>query len=112
MPRTFAVAALVAIASCCAARAEPGWFTTAQGVRIETPAVADLPCGRMRGVLDAIDASLYRGDAPQPRETADTALFEYENRLSTAYYAECVRPMMDEIPPAAAFAAGFERGDP
>ncbi|MGF1658511.1 MAG: hypothetical protein ACFCUS_03725 [Rubrimonas sp.] len=90
------------------ASAEEGWFVTAAGARIETPALAKLDCAAMRAVLDAIDASGYRAGAPEPHDAADAALFEYENRLSAGYYADCVRAHAEDAAPQAAFAAGYE----
>ena len=111
MPRPLAFASLIAAVCAVAAhdaRGEEGWFVTAAGVRIETPAIAGLDCAGMRAVLDAIDASGYRRDAPQPHDEADMALFEYEHMLSSAHYAECVRPSAEDAPPETAFSAGYE----
>ena len=84
------------------------WFVTAGGARIETPELDGLDCERMRALLDAIDASGYREGAPKPQHEADMALFDYENRLSAAFYADCVRAHAENAVPHAAFAAGYE----
>ena len=91
--------------------AEPdseSWFVTAGGARVETPELDGLDCERMRALLDAIDASGYRDGAPKPQHEADMALFDYENRLSAAFYADCVRAHAEHAAPHAAFAAGYE----
>lgn len=86
-------ATLIALSLCAAAPAlaGEGYFTTADGVRLRTPAISSLDCPAMRVVLDAIDASGYRRGAPAPRHAADMALLDYEHRLSSAFYADCVR---------------------
>lgn len=80
---------------------------TAQGVAVETPAIAGLDCMTMRAVLDAIDVSGYRGVQPEPHDAADQALLEYENRLSSHFYATCVRALTNSQQYSTAFTHGF-----
>ena len=87
--------------------AEPGWYVTAAGVRVATPALQSLDCAGMRSVLDAIDASGYRGQAPYPADPADSALMEYENRVSESYYTRCVHAQAERAPAARAFGQGY-----
>jgi hypothetical protein len=111
MPPVFLLATLTAalgVIIAQAASADARWFVTAAGVEIETPAIAELDCPRMRAVLDAIDASGYRRDAPEPLDEADMALFDYEHTLSAAFYADCVQPSARIAEPQAAFSAGYE----
>ncbi len=91
--------------------ADARWFVTAAGVLVETPAIAELDCARMRAVLDAIDASGYRRDAPTPVDAADMALFDYEHTLSVAFYADCVQPSARDAEPQAAFSTGYDAAD-
>lgn len=72
------------------AAAEVDVLITAGGHRVAKPAPETLDCAGMRAVLDAIDATGYRGNGPAPLNPADAALFDYENRVSQRYYAQCV----------------------
>jgi hypothetical protein len=92
-----------------AAVAQPGVFVTAQGVEVETPAVDTLDCEALRRVLDAIDATGYRGADPLPADEADMALMDYENRVSAAYYKACVHAEAEATPPQDAFVHGYRR---
>jgi hypothetical protein len=105
---TSAAFAVLLLLAAQPAAATEGWFTTAEGVRLRTPAVDRLDCETMRAVLDAIDASGYRDGAPAPRHAADMALLEYEHRLSSAYYADCVRDAADSAQAEGAFRDGYE----
>jgi hypothetical protein len=80
---------------------------TAQGVAVETPAIASLDCPAMRRVLDAIDSSGYRGLRPEPLDAADRALLDYEHRLSAQYYATCVSALTRSLQSSTAFTHGF-----
>lgn len=91
-----------------AAAAAGETYVTAGGVALRTPPIAEIGCAEMEAVLDAIDASGYRGGAPRPKDDADMALLSYEDRLSRAFYARCVAEggLADGT-----FGAGF-RADP
>lgn len=80
---------------------------TAQGVSVETPAIASLDCTGMRRVLDAIDSSGYRGMMPEPFDAGDRALLDYEHRLSAQYYASCVSALTRSLQSSTAFTHGF-----
>ncbi|TVQ56261.1 MAG: hypothetical protein EA355_07380 [Rhodobacteraceae bacterium] len=84
------------------------WFTTADGVRLPTPAIGGLDCQTKRAVLDAIDASGYRAGAPIPRHAADEPLLDYEHQLSRAFYADCVRAATTAAGLENAFRGGYE----
>jgi hypothetical protein len=71
------------------ALARDGWFTTARGHMVETPAIDTLDCDRMERVLDGIDASGYRKGKRLPYDVADMALFDYEHRLAQAHFRRC-----------------------
>lgn len=106
-----AAAIVLDLGAAHAVEADAVWFTTAAGAKVETPPLEGLDCPAMRAVLAAIDASGYRADAPEPHDKADSALFDYENRLSAAYYADCVRAHAAQAAPHAAFAAGYESAE-
>jgi hypothetical protein len=78
------------------APAREGWFVTARGHRVETPAIETLDCPRMERVLAAIDATGYR-KGKRPHDRADMALFDYEHRLATTHFERCGR---DDAPPS------------
>jgi hypothetical protein len=83
-------AALCAAALACApALARDGWFMTARGHSVETPAIDMLDCPRMERVLAGIDATGYRKGKRLPSDHADMALFDYEHRLAQAHFARC-----------------------
>ena len=82
-------------------------FVTARGAAVATPPVEGLDCGDMRAVLDAIDATGYREGGPKPRDPADMALFEYEDRLSRAFYGGCVTSEAREADAEPTFRTGF-----
>ena len=101
-----ALAPILAALAAGAASAQDS-FTTAAGITLRTPAIDDLGCDGMRRVLDAIDASGYRGGAPRPKDDTDMALFRYEDRLSSAYYGRCVAGETRGAEAARAFSNGF-----
>lgn len=92
------------------ALADDGWVVTANGVRVPTPPIFALDCRGMRDVLDAIDASGYRGTHPTPEEPADMGLFDYENRLSRVFFTSCMRVEPSAGAVEAPFARGFGGG--
>lgn len=103
------------IVSGTAATAQPGSadgytarHVTAEGVAVVMPAVAALDCTAMRDKLDEIDASGYRDASPLPKNEADMALLDYENRLSGAYFTRCLRSNARTAEPDGAFARGFK----
>lgn len=49
-------------------------------------------CTAMVEVLERIDASEYRAGRPGPKNIRDEPLFEYEQRLSIAFYQACDAP--------------------
>ena len=101
-------AAVVAtVCGAAALRAGDHEYHTAQGVAVETPAVATLDCPTMRAVLDAIDRSGYRGLRPEPLDGADRSLLDYENQLSAHFYATCVSALTRSQESSTAFAHGF-----
>jgi hypothetical protein len=79
------------------ALARDGWFVTARGQRVETPAIATLGCPDMERVLAGIDATGYRKGKRLPYDRADMALFEYEHRLAEIHFERCGR---DNDPPS------------
>lgn len=83
-------------------------FVTARGVTVRTPPVQSLDCAQMRGVLEAIDDSGYRGRGPEPVNSADRDLLDYENRLSGRYYETCVQKPARAEPLGTAFARGYD----
>ena len=83
-------------------------FVTARGITVRTPPVQSLDCAQMRGVLDAIDDSGYRGRGPEPVDTADRGLLDYENRLSGRYYETCVQKPARAEALGTAFARGYD----
>jgi hypothetical protein len=108
MPSLIPLAAAFALAlSGPAFAAEPDGFVTAHGVRVATPPLALLDCPGMRAVLDAIDASGYRGTAPKPTDPADKPLMDYENRVSRHFYLTCVHAEAERAPTARAFGQGY-----
>lgn len=87
--RSGCVAFCAAALACAPALAREGWFVTALGHRVETPAIATLDCARMERVLAGIDATGYRKGKRLPYDPSDMALFEYEDRLAEAHFARC-----------------------
>lgn len=83
------IAATVALAA-PPPRAQDSRFMTSDGAVVATPPPQSLDCRGKRRVLDAIDATGYRGTGPEPKNPADRGLLDYENALSQAYYAECL----------------------
>jgi hypothetical protein len=96
-----------ALALGSAATAQPSVFVTANGMTVDTPAIAGLDCDGLRRVLDAIDATGYRGADPLPADEADMALMDYENRVSAAYYETCVHAEAEATPAQDAFLRGY-----
>jgi hypothetical protein len=86
-----------AVLACAPALARDGWFVTARGHRVETPAIATLGCPDMERVLAGIDATGYRKGKRHPYDHADMALFEYEHRLAETHFERCGR---DDAPPS------------
>jgi hypothetical protein len=82
-------------------------YVTAAGIALRLPAVQALDCPEMRAKLDEIDASGYRDGSPLPKNEADMALLDYENRLSGAYYIRCLRMDARANAPDSAFSQGF-----
>lgn len=99
-----AIAGVMVLAG-AAARAEI--FVTATGQRVMLPAISTLDCRQMRNVLVAIDATGYRGSGPEPFDPADRRLLDYENRLSSLYYQNCVHRSVRAGSPPNAFAGGY-----
>jgi hypothetical protein len=79
------------------ALARDGWFVTARGHQVETPAIDALDCPQMERVLAGIDATGYRRGKRLPLDRADMALFEYEHRLAEVHFERCGR---DHAPPS------------
>ncbi len=102
-----AMAALVATAAAAQGRV----FVTAQGVSLEAPPVAQMDCDAMDRVLGAIDRSGYRAGA-LPRDPADFALRQYEDRLWSRHYAQCLHPPSVTADPQTAFEVGYDEQDP
>lgn len=86
--------------------AREGWFVTARGHQVETPAIERLDCPGMERVLAAIDSTGYRKGKRLPYDPADMALFEYEHRLAQVHFTHCGH---DGAPPSPS--ADGERGD-
>jgi hypothetical protein len=63
----------------------------------------------MAEVLRLIDQSGYRGPEPLPPQHPDYRIFEYEHRLSAAYYYSCILAGHLLEDPAPAFVQGFQQ---
>jgi hypothetical protein len=87
----------VALLASAPTHANDGWFVTARGHRVETPAIGVLDCAGIERVLARIDATGYRKGKRLPYDRADMALFEYEHRLAEAHFARCGH---DNTPPS------------
>jgi hypothetical protein len=79
------------------------------GAVIDMPDIAGLDCPGMERALRRIDLSRYRGPEPVPQGHPDWPIFDYEDRLSAAYYKSCTleRHRLDD--PGPAFSSGFEK---
>lgn len=64
-------------------------FVTADGAMAPMPEIDGLTCLDIQSVLDAIDATGYRGISPGPLNQIDMPLFEYEMQLSEWNYRRC-----------------------
>ncbi|MEO1687103.1 MAG: hypothetical protein AAFU61_04270 [Pseudomonadota bacterium] len=62
--------------------------TTGHAVAMTPPDALD--CDALALKLAEIDATGYRGAKPRPAHDEDMPLFDYENRVSNRYYADCV----------------------
>lgn len=100
-------AAFVVAASALAGAQAQERHVTSAGVALSLPAVGALDCAGMRAKLDEIDASGYRDASPRPKDEADMALLDYENRLSGAYFMRCLRTDARADAPQRAFSDGF-----
>jgi hypothetical protein len=103
-------ACLIAALASAPALAAEGWFTTASGHRVETPAIETLDCPRMETVLAGIDASGYRKGKHKPYDKADMRLFDYEDRLAQAHFDRCGRADTPPAPTADEAEGGVMRG--
>ncbi len=105
---------LAALLPACGWAVGHGWFTTAAGHRVETPAVDALDCGGMERVLRAIDQTGYRRGKPKPYDRKDMPLYDYEHRLAAAHFALCARDSAPEpsrengVPADGPFRKGYE----
>lgn len=108
-PQARAAVAVALVLVPALAAAQAAVFRTARGVEVATPAPQELDCAAMRRVLDAIDASGYRGTAPEPADSADAGLLDYENRLSRTFYQQCVHALAGANPLSSPFARGYDR---
>jgi hypothetical protein len=77
------------------------------GAVVIMPDIATLDCDGMAKVLHRIDLSNYRNAAPVPEGHPDRAIFDYEDRLSIAYYRRCGLGESRLEDPGPAFASGF-----
>jgi len=82
-------------------------LSTGQGVAM--PAPASLDCDALRRKLAEIDATGYRGARPRPAHDGDMPMLDYENRVSTLYYAECESMRRGEASGLGLFEGGFQR---
>jgi hypothetical protein len=110
-PAIRTILAALAASAAQAATADDGWFTTTGGVRVRTPAVAELDCAGLREVLGGIDRSGYRGATAAPVNSDDVTLLQYENRVSRRYYADCVNAAGALADGGGAFSHGFADED-
>lgn len=65
-------------------------FTTVTGKTLILPPVTGMECAEIDNTLARIDSTRYRGNAPQPYDTADCPLLHYELRLAEESYNRCV----------------------
>lgn len=79
------------------------------GAIVAMPEIAGLSCSDMAEVLGLIDQSRYRGPEPVPEWHPDRKIFEYEDRLSAAYYRTCILSGHRLEDPGPAFSQGFEQ---
>lgn len=78
------------------------------GAVIEMPEIAGLDCPGMERALRRIDLSHYRGPGPLPEGHPDWPIFDYEDRLSGAWYFTCTVDRHRLEDPGPAFSLGFE----
>lgn len=78
------------------------------GAIVPMPEIAGLDCPGMALALERIDRSRYRGPQPLPEDHPDRQIFEYEDRLSAAYYRDCILAAHGLENPTPAFSQGFE----
>lgn len=66
-----------------------GMLLTSNGEAIESHPAETLTCGELTEKLNAIDETGYRSGRPEPSDTADLALYEYERKLSVEFFWRC-----------------------
>jgi len=74
-----------------------GSFITVAGISVKMPMIEGLTCPQLREVLAEIDATGYRGSAPEPHHQEDQPLFNYETRVAEAHYGKCANEAVDTL---------------
>ncbi|MGB0505203.1 MAG: hypothetical protein ACPGGK_03320 [Pikeienuella sp.] len=85
-----------------------GTLTASNGVEIKHSPVGGMECEEIQTRLDEIDKTGYRDGSPTPTNEADGALYNYERKLSVAYFWRCAA-QLDEDQTENAFGLGFSQ---
>jgi hypothetical protein len=83
-----------------------GVLTASNGTKIQHTPVGSMVCKDIESQLDEIDNTGYRQGSPTPTNEADDALYNYERKLSVAYYWRCAA-QLDDNRSENAFGLGF-----
>lgn len=73
-----------------------GTITASNGAKIQHSAVGAMHCEEIQARLDEIDNTGYRQNSPTPQNEADQALYNYERKLSVAFYWRCAAQIDEE----------------
>ena len=87
-------------------------FHTTSGIKVLTPSIQGLSCLELSEILAEIDATGYRGSAPEPHFEEDQPLFTYETQVTEAHYDQCANDTI-EMPNSseATFKRAFQSAD-
>ena len=86
--------AIILVAACAvcvsgASATEKPTVVSSTGIVLAMPKIDDLDCSERSDILNEYLVSGYRESAPLGPGHPDRIIFEYENRLSQAYFMEC-----------------------
>ena len=70
---------------------------TSNGFTIEPRPVEQLSCGELSEQLSTIDETGYRSGGPLPANGSDEAVYDYELKLSVAFFWRCSTQVDEEI---------------
>lgn len=82
------MAAVIALGAVQASQAQV-MLQTSNGYAIESRPVESLSCEQLTEKLHAIDETGYRLGGPEPSNDADSALYDYELKLSVEFFWRC-----------------------